>query len=345
MTGSATTTPSGRTRRSRPRAPVTPAERFQPAPAEQRELLPLWLPGAAGRRPGAAAHADRRARGRRRRRAELVAGGPVEFDRVGPALGEPVGDAPPVLARPAAGRADRPLLGRRRRHPPHDRRRPRQEPALAPERRRSRPARGRGRRRRPARRRCRRPRTARRSRSTARSTTAASSASPAAGARRRDPRRPPGDRPHRTRHADVPGPRHARAARVRPNPLTHEQALRLQGARPAGPPPRPRTEPVTVQRRVSATGVIMRLPPTRLARPRPRRPHRHRPRLRAHARHRARRRNPHDPPHHQPARRRRQGQPAAPRPGNVNGTLCQRGTGNGATHIDRDQEPQNPYET
>ena len=44
--------------------------------------------------------------------------------------------------------------------------------------------------------------------------------------------------------------------RVRPNPLTHKQALRLQGARPAGPPPRPRTEPVTVQRRVSATGVI-----------------------------------------------------------------------------------------
>jgi hypothetical protein len=31
---------------------------------------------------------------------------------------------------------------------------------------------------------------------------------------------------------------------------------RVQGARPAGPPPRPRSEPVTVQRRVSATGVI-----------------------------------------------------------------------------------------
>ena len=44
--------------------------------------------------------------------------------------------------------------------------------------------------------------------------------------------------------------------RVRPNPLTPEQTLRLQGARPAGPPPRPRSEPVTVQRRVSATGVI-----------------------------------------------------------------------------------------
>jgi transposase InsO family protein len=44
--------------------------------------------------------------------------------------------------------------------------------------------------------------------------------------------------------------------RVRPNPLTRDQALGLQGARPAGPPPRPPTEPVTVQRRVSATGVI-----------------------------------------------------------------------------------------
>jgi hypothetical protein len=44
--------------------------------------------------------------------------------------------------------------------------------------------------------------------------------------------------------------------RVRPNPLTREQTLRLQGARPAGPPPRPRTEPITVQRHVSATGVI-----------------------------------------------------------------------------------------
>jgi hypothetical protein len=44
--------------------------------------------------------------------------------------------------------------------------------------------------------------------------------------------------------------------RARPNPLTPEQARGLQGARPAGPPPRPRSEPITVQRRVSATGVI-----------------------------------------------------------------------------------------
>lgn len=45
--------------------------------------------------------------------------------------------------------------------------------------------------------------------------------------------------------------------RTRPNPLTYDQARHLRGARPAGPPPRPSTEPVTVTRRVSATGTIM----------------------------------------------------------------------------------------
>jgi hypothetical protein len=44
--------------------------------------------------------------------------------------------------------------------------------------------------------------------------------------------------------------------RTRPNPLTPAEVRRLQGARPAGPPPRPQTEPVRVQRTVSATGVI-----------------------------------------------------------------------------------------
>jgi hypothetical protein len=44
--------------------------------------------------------------------------------------------------------------------------------------------------------------------------------------------------------------------RARPNPLTPEQAVRLRGARPAGPPPRPSTEPVTVQRRVNTTDTI-----------------------------------------------------------------------------------------
>ena len=45
--------------------------------------------------------------------------------------------------------------------------------------------------------------------------------------------------------------------RTRPSPLTWDQARNLRGARPAGPPPRPSTEPVTVQRRASSTGVIM----------------------------------------------------------------------------------------
>jgi transposase InsO family protein len=45
--------------------------------------------------------------------------------------------------------------------------------------------------------------------------------------------------------------------RTRPSPLTWDQARAMRGARPAGPPPRPSTEPVTVQRRASNTGVIM----------------------------------------------------------------------------------------
>lgn len=45
--------------------------------------------------------------------------------------------------------------------------------------------------------------------------------------------------------------------RTRPNPLTYEQARKLRGARPAGAPPRPAVEPITVQRRASNSGVIM----------------------------------------------------------------------------------------
>ncbi|WP_455711440.1 IS481 family transposase [Streptomyces hirsutus] len=45
--------------------------------------------------------------------------------------------------------------------------------------------------------------------------------------------------------------------RVRPNLLTSEEVRRLRGLRPAGPPPRPRVEPVRVQRRVSAVGTVM----------------------------------------------------------------------------------------
>ncbi|MER6359223.1 IS481 family transposase [Streptomyces sp. NPDC001634] len=45
--------------------------------------------------------------------------------------------------------------------------------------------------------------------------------------------------------------------RVRPNPLTSDEVQRLHGLRPAGPPPRPRVEPVRIQRRVSAVGTVM----------------------------------------------------------------------------------------
>jgi hypothetical protein len=44
--------------------------------------------------------------------------------------------------------------------------------------------------------------------------------------------------------------------RTRPNPFTTAQVLRLRGARPAGPPPRPALEPVRVQRLADHTGVV-----------------------------------------------------------------------------------------
>ena len=45
--------------------------------------------------------------------------------------------------------------------------------------------------------------------------------------------------------------------RTRPNPLEPGEATRLQRCRPVGSVPRPSTEPITVQRRASNTGVIM----------------------------------------------------------------------------------------
>jgi hypothetical protein len=45
--------------------------------------------------------------------------------------------------------------------------------------------------------------------------------------------------------------------RTRPNPLTPAEVLRLRSARPAGPAPQPPTGPIRVQRRASATGVVM----------------------------------------------------------------------------------------
>ena len=44
--------------------------------------------------------------------------------------------------------------------------------------------------------------------------------------------------------------------RTQPTPLTARQVLRLRGLRPAGPPPRPSLEPVTVHRLADASGTI-----------------------------------------------------------------------------------------
>ena len=44
--------------------------------------------------------------------------------------------------------------------------------------------------------------------------------------------------------------------RTRPNPIPPDKTRHLRGVRPAGPPPRPSSEPVTVQRRASNTGII-----------------------------------------------------------------------------------------
>jgi hypothetical protein len=45
--------------------------------------------------------------------------------------------------------------------------------------------------------------------------------------------------------------------RTKPNHMTYDQVRRLQGARPAGPPPAPAISPVRVQRRASDTGTIV----------------------------------------------------------------------------------------
>ena len=220
--------------------PVTPAERFQPAGDEQRELLGLWLPGSLAAVPEPQAHADRRARRRRRRRRRGRRG---RAGRVRPRRSRRPGTCGRCgrqfwLGPARAGQTVRfwagvdvihlSIAGARvkslRSH--LSSRRPR--PARAA-RARSRPAR---RRCRPSRRRSgdrgrprgqqQRPRLARRQ----------------AGARGRDPRRPPGDRPHRTADADVPGPRHARAAARRAR--TRSPPSRRCGCRARAPPARRR---------------------------------------------------------------------------------------------------------
>ena len=238
MTGSATTTPSGRTRRSRPRAPVTPAERFQPARrTSSASCCRSGCPRSLAAVPEPAADADRRAR--RSTPAPtpaVVEGGPVEFDRVVPPSGNLWAMRRQFWLGPQrAGQTVRFWASVDVIHL-IDRRRPRQEPALAPEHHRSRPARAPGRGRRRARRRCRRPSRRGRDRGRPRGQQQRPRRPRRPpGARRRDPRRPPGDRPHRTADADVPRPRHARAAARPPQPAHPRASAAAAGRAPRRP--------------------------------------------------------------------------------------------------------------
>jgi transposase InsO family protein len=69
------------------REPVTPAERFQPAPAEQRELLPLWLPAQLAAVPARAANESIERAIDAGAAPKPVDGGPVEFERLVPPSG------------------------------------------------------------------------------------------------------------------------------------------------------------------------------------------------------------------------------------------------------------------
>jgi transposase InsO family protein len=238
------------------RAPVTPAQRFQPAPDEQRELLPLWLPGALAsvaepsRVPTVERAIDAGAP------PPPVDGAPVEFERVIPASGNLWAMGRQFWLGPArAGQTVRFWAGVDVIHL-----------TIAGA----------------------RIKSLRSHLSTADLAELARDGATAAG----PPPLPPAeagaaievDRAvnnggivslagKQVLAAEILGgrpvivriepqtllfldPDTRELLRVRPNPLTPEQARGLQGARPAGPPPRPRSEPVTVQRRVSATGVI-----------------------------------------------------------------------------------------
>jgi transposase InsO family protein len=236
------------------RAPVTPAERFQPAPDEQRKLLGLWLPGALASVPEPTGVASVERAIDAGATPAAVDGGPVEFDRVVPPSGNLMVCQRQFWLGPArAGQTVRfwasvdvihlTINGARVK--------------------------------------------SLRSHFSSTDLTGLAGAVPAGP----PPLPPPEDGAaievdravnnsglvglagRQVLAAEILGgrpvivriepttlmfldPDTRELLRVRPNPLTAEQARRLQGARPAGPPPRPRTEPVTVQRRVSATGRI-----------------------------------------------------------------------------------------
>ena len=349
MTGSANTTPT-RPHQALETARAGHAGRALPAGAGRaaRAAGALAARAAWPRVPEPAAHADRRARRRRRRRRRAVEGGPVEFDRVVPPSGNlwamrrqfwlgpqragqtvrfwagvdvihlTIAGARVKSLRSHLSTADLAQLAARGRG--------RGRPAAA--------AAGRA--------------TARRSRSTARSTTAASSA---LAGRQVLAAEILGGRPVIVRIEPQTlmflDPDTRELLRVRPNPLTRRAGAAAAGRAPRRPaaaaPHRAghRSAPRQRHRRDH------RLPPTRRARPHPRRPHRH--------------------ASTSPSTRSRSSSTTKPAPirrtttrpvvvvkgsrphrarGNVNGTLGQRRAGNGASHNrSRTDEPTDPYET
>ncbi len=238
------------------KVPVTPADRFAPVPAAQRNLVELWLPPALdASAPAAGADGAEGAPGPVAPRD----GGPVEFDRVVPASGNLQVAGKQFWLGPArAGTvirfwADCDLV-----HPC---------PPAAPGSRPCAPT-------------CPRP--------TCASLPPAAPYPPgrhhflpaAGGGQAVEVERPVSRSglvslgPHRLLAAEIlagqlagiriePGtlmfydPATRVLLRTRRSPITPDQAARLRGARPAGPAPQPSAEPVRVQRRASATGVIM----------------------------------------------------------------------------------------
>jgi transposase InsO family protein len=237
------------------RAPVTPAERFQPAPDEQRELLPIWLPGALASVP-APASTPTAERAIDAGAGQVVAGGPVEFDRVIPPSGNlwamrrqfwlgparagqtvhfwasvdvihlTIADARVKSLRSHLSVADLAQLAHEGAWPAGPPPLPLEDDGSAIEVDRA----------------------------------VNNNGLVSLAGRQVLAAEILGGRPVIVRIEPQTlmflDPDTRELLRVRPNPLTREQALRLQGARPPGPAPRPRTEPITVQRRVSATGVI-----------------------------------------------------------------------------------------
>jgi transposase InsO family protein len=238
------------------RSPVTPAERFRPAPAQQRELLELWLPAQLASVPAPAPNESVERAIDAGAAPQPVGGGPVEFDRVVPPSGNLMVCQRQFWLGPArAGQTVRfwasvdvvhlTINGARvkslRSHfstsDLEELRRqgatPAGPPPLPPS-----------------------------EHGTAVEVDRAVNNSGLVGLAGKQILAAEilGGRPVIVRVEPTTlmflDPDTRELLRVRPNPLSPEQVLRIQGARPAGPPPRPRSEPITVQRRVSANGRI-----------------------------------------------------------------------------------------